>query len=198
MSIDIFGPFQDLFSQLPEYVQPLLVAALGAIPFIDEAAASLGVVAGMHPLVVFTANVVGSTVAVVLVVLLGSRVREAVVARRARRAVPIPVSELVSVASMSGTTGETHLAEMSVVPQQQEVKEESKGKKRLARWMTRYGVPGASVLAPAALPFALTALFFIGAGVRKRWVILWQVIAIVLWSAVVTLSATLAVAVLGG
>lgn len=197
MSIDPFGPFQDLVSQLPEFVQPLLVAVFGAIPFIDEAATGLGVVAGMHPLVAFTANVVGSTLAVVLVILFGSRVREAIVARRARRAVPIPTPEAVSVASLSGRTDETPLAAASAVPQRHSAKEKSKGEKRVARWMTRYGVPGASLLAPLAIPFAFTALFFVGAGVSKKWVIMWQTIAIVLWSAVVTISATLAVAVLG-
>lgn len=194
MSIDPFGPFQDLVSQLPEFVQPLLVAVFGAIPFIDEAATGLGVVAGMHPLVAFTANVVGSTLAVVLVILLGSRVREGIVARRAAR-IPTPAS--VSVAPLSGMTDETPLAATPAVPQQHPVKEKSKGEKRVARWMTRYGVPGASVLAPLAIPFAFTALFFVGAGVSKKWVILWQTIAIVLWTAAVTLSATLAIAVLG-
>lgn len=197
MSFNPFGWLQDLVGQVPELVQPLLVAVVGTIPFIDEAASAFGVVAGMHPLVAFTANVVGSTIAVVLVVLLGSRVREAVVVRRARRAVPVPAPELVSVTSMSGMTEEMPLAATSAVPQQHAVEKESKGKKRLARWMTRYGVPGASLLAPLALPFAFTALFFVGAGVSKRWVILWQMIAIVLWTAAVTASATAAVAVLG-
>lgn len=200
MSINPFGWLQDLVSELPELVQPLLVAVVGAIPFIDEAAAGLGIVAGMHPLVAFSANVLGSTLAVALVVLVGSRVREAVVIRRARRTVTVQEPELVSVGSTleKGKTDENLPAAISAVSQQHAVAEkESKGKKRLAQWLTRYGVPGASVLAPLAVPFAFTALFFIGAGVSKGWVILWQTIAIVLWAAAVTVSATAAVAVLG-
>ncbi|MHC5797098.1 small multidrug efflux protein [Lacisediminihabitans sp. FW035] len=198
MSINPFGWLQDLVGELPELVQPLLVAVVGAIPFIDEAASGLGIVAGMHPVVAFTANVVGSTLAVVLVVLLGSRVREAVVLRRARRGVPVQEPKLLSVGSKSGATNQDHLAVASDAARQHAAADkESKGTKRLAGWLTRYGVPGASVLAPLAVPFAFTALFFIGAGVSKGWVILWQTVAIVVWAAAVTVSATAAVAVLG-
>jgi hypothetical protein len=198
MSINPFGWLQDLVGGLPELVQPLLVAVVGAIPFIDEAASGLGVVAGMHPVVAFTANVVGSTLAVVLVVLVGSRVREAILLRRARRILPAPEPMLTSVGAMSGRKEGTRLGVVSDLPPQPAAAEkESKGKQRLARWLTRYGVPGASVLAPLAVPFALTAAFFVGAGVNKGWIILWQTIAIVLWAAVVTVSATAAVAVLG-
>ncbi len=197
MSVNPYQGLQDFVDQLPELVQPLLVALVGAIPFIDEAAAGIGVVAGVHPLVAFIANVVGSALTVVLVVLLGSRVREAIVVRRARRSAPVPAPVLVS--AVSGMTDTAPVAATSAVPRQQAVeKEQSKGKKRLARWLTRFGVPGASLLAPLALPFALTALFFVGAGVNRSWVLLWQMIAIVVWTAAVTISATAAVAVLFG
>lgn len=188
---DLVTGLQDLMGQVPDLVQPLLVAVAGAIPFIDEGAVGIGVIAGVHPLVAFIANVVGSSLTVVLVVLLGSRVREAIVARRARRKAPtvVPVPVGADAAPLSAA---------SAVPQQQAAEEESKGKKRLRGWLNRFGVPGASLLAPLALPFSFTALFFVGAGVGKGWVILWQVISIVLWTAVVTVSATLALAVVGG
>ncbi|MHC5796470.1 hypothetical protein B7R21_16810 [Subtercola boreus] len=191
-----FGPFQDLVSHVPEIVQPLLVALLGAIPFVDEAATGLGIVAGMHPLVAFTANAVGSSVSVVLVVLLGSRVRGAILARRVRSSASVTSPDLVPAAHTSAVTAGTPLVVTSAVPQHQAEENESKGKKRLAGWLVRFGVPGASILAPLALPFSFTALFFISSGVKKSWVILWQLIAIVLWTAVVTASATAAVAML--
>jgi hypothetical protein len=73
----------------------------------------------------------------------------------------------------------------------------SKGRERLRRWMVRFGVPGASILAPIALPTMLTAAFFVGVGVPKRWVILWQVVAVVLWTAVVAGTTTGVIALLG-
>ncbi|SDD20111.1 hypothetical protein [Auraticoccus monumenti] len=73
----------------------------------------------------------------------------------------------------------------------------SRGRARLRRWMVKFGVPGASLLAPLALPTMLTAAFFVASGVRKEWVILWQVVAIVLWTGAVAAAATGILAVLG-
>jgi hypothetical protein len=61
----------------------------------------------------------------------------------------------------------------------------------------RFGVPGASILAPLALPTPLTAAFFVGSGVPKKWVMLWQVVAIVLWTGLIAAAATGLVTVLG-
>jgi len=36
----------------------------------------------------------------------------------------------------------------------------------------------------------LTAAMFVASGVRKEWVILWQVVAIVIWTGVVTAIST--------
>ena len=43
----------------------------------------------------------------------------------------------------------------------------------------------------------LTAAFFVGSGVRKHWVILWQVVAIVLWTTLIAVAATGALVLLG-
>jgi hypothetical protein len=69
-------------------------------------------------------------------------------------------------------------------------KPESKGRTRLRRWIVKFGVPGASLIGPLALPTQLTAATLAAMGVNKGWVILWQVIAIVLWTGAVTLVAT--------
>jgi hypothetical protein len=63
--------------------------------------------------------------------------------------------------------------------------------------MVRFGVPGASILAPFALPTQLTAAFFVASGVNKGWVILWQVVAIVLWTGLVAAAALGVVSLLG-
>jgi hypothetical protein len=65
------------------------------------------------------------------------------------------------------------------------------------RWLVEFGVPGASILAPLALPTMLTAAFFVASGVRKEWVILWQVVAIILWTGVLAAAASGLLAVLG-
>lgn len=158
---------QDLVSHVPEFAQPLIVALAGAIPYVEgEGSAALGVFAGIHPVVAGVAGAAGNIIAVVLVVLLSSRVRTAAVARRTRR---------------TATTA----------PQEGErVEKQSKRHQRLRRWLVRFGVPGASLLGPLALPTHLTAATLVATGVSKGWVILWQVIAIVLWATLLTLAAT--------
>jgi hypothetical protein len=54
----------------------------------------------------------------------------------------------------------------------------------------RFGVPGASLIGPLALPTQLTAAMLVASGVQRNWVILWQIIAILLWTTAVTLAAT--------
>jgi hypothetical protein len=54
--------------------------------------------------------------------------------------------------------------------------------KVLAR-VDRWGVPVASILAPSLLAISLTAFIMIAAGLDQRRVIVWQVVAVVLWGA---------------
>ncbi|TCC06254.1 small multidrug efflux protein [Kribbella soli] len=165
--------FQDLVGQVPELVQPFVVALAGAIPYIEgEGSAALGVFAGIHPVVAGISGAVGNIIAVVLVVLLSSRARATALARRSRR----PGAAALS------TDEQAHESERA--------EKQSNGHKRLRRLLVRFGVPGASLLGPLALPTHLTAATLVATGVSKRWVILWQVIAIVLWAALLTLAAT--------
>ncbi len=107
---------------------------------------------------------------VLVVVLFGSRIREAVAVRRARR-----------VAVRVGPTGRDG---SSVGPEP-----ESKGRRRLRRFLVRYGVTGASLLGPVALPTQFTAAALVASGVRRERVLLWQAIAILLWTALATAGA---------
>lgn len=166
---------QEFVSQLPELVQPLIIAALGAIPYVEgEGAGALGVIVGLNPIVAGVAGAAGNILCVVLVVLAGSRIREAVVSRRSRKS----VADIPDAASEKDTR-------------------RSKGRARLRRWLLRFGVPGASLLAPLALPTQLTAATLVASGVSKGWVILWQVIAIVLWTTLVTAAAAGVIQLLG-
>lgn len=177
--------FQDLVAQVPEVVQPLVVALAGAVPFIEgEGSAAIGVIGGVHPVVAGLAGAIGNLLAVTIVVLLGARIREAAVARR-RRAVAEHERALVGAGGVEATD-----AEEAPEP-------ESKGRRRVRAWLTRFGVPGASLLAPLALPTHFTAAMLVASGVPKGWVLLWQAVAIVAWTTLLVLVASGLLAVVG-
>lgn len=223
---DTFGWVQELMSQVPDAVQPLVIALAGAVPFIEgEASAALGVIGGVHPVVAALAGMAGNLLCVVVVVLLGSRIREAVVRRRAGRraqaagasgaaavavpagswsegqaestAVPAPAGAAASASGRAGAAASTPVPVAAGSVEPTEAVPESKGKARLRRWLVRFGVPGASLLAPLALPTMITAATFVASGVPKGWVILWQAVAIVVWTTAITLVATGVLAVVG-
>jgi len=160
---DLIAGFQDVVAQVPDVVQPLIVAAAGAIPFVEgEVATMIGVVGGLHPVAAGLAAAAGNFLCVVLVVLVGARARGAIVARTGRPAV---------------------------------VKPPSKGRERFQRWFVRFGVPGASLLGPLAIPTQFTAATLVASGVPKARIILWQAVAIVLWTTIATASVTGAIAI---
>jgi len=229
-----FAWFQELVGQVPEAVQPLVIALAGAVPFIEgEGSAALGIIGGVHPVVAALAGIVGNLLCVVVVVLLGSRIREALVRRRAGRGAQAAgaaragssgagagagAGASVGVAATGGGSVSYSAAPGSVAPESvvagsvaprsvggpgstpdpvsagsvepTEAVPEKKGKAKLRRWLVKFGVPGASLLAPLALPTMFTAATFVGSGVSKGWVILWQAVAIVVWTTVITLLAT--------
>lgn len=173
-----YEAFQHLVDQVPDLLQPLIIAIAAAVPYIEgEGAAALGVIAGINPIVAAFAAAAGNIICVIVIVLLGSRIRAAITAHRAARTVSV---------SPSTPNAETVVEEAPAGPP----KEESKGRKRLRRFVVRFGVPGASLLGPIALPTQLTAAALVASGVTKSWVILWQVIAILAWTTLVTLAAT--------
>ena len=172
---------QTMLAQVPELVQPLIIALAGAIPFVEgELASTLGVWAGLNPFVAFFAAAIGNFLCVLGVVVVSSRAREAVVARRARNA-----SATVDASGAGGVAvlEEVELDEFSAKP-------ESKGRKRFKKFLVRFGVPGASILGPLALPTQFTSAMLVASGVNKGWVLLWQAVAIVLWTGLTTAIAT--------
>ena len=196
---------QDLVDQVPDILQPVIVALAGAVPYVEgEGAAVFGIIAGINPIVAALAAMAGNILAVVAVVLFGSRVRGAVVDRRASARAGGRMSATTNRADVASavsgtTTGSVRTAtldrstdDLDAAPTRR-----SKGREKLRRWTVRFGVPGASLLAPLALPTMLTAAFFVASGVRKEWVILWQVIAIVFWTTLAAAAATGVLALLG-
>jgi len=80
----LIGVFQDLVAQVPDILQPVIVALAGAVPFIEgEGGAAIGIIGGIHPVVAALSAAVGNFLCVAIIVLLGSRVRTAVTSRGA-------------------------------------------------------------------------------------------------------------------
>lgn len=165
----LISSFQDLVSQVPEIIRPVIVLLAGAIPFVEgEVASMIGVVGGVNPIVAGIAAAAGNFVCVLLVVLLTSRARTAVVNHRASRATD------------------------AAAPEGAPAKPESKGRQRFKKWLVRFGVPGASILGPLAIPTQFTSAMLVASGTSRAWVLLWQAVAIILWTTVATVSAWLA------
>lgn len=180
--MNIIEGLQNLMSEVPGLIQPLIVVLAGAIPFVEgELASVLGVWAGLNPFVAFSAAVIGNFLSVFVVVYFGSRIRSAIVARRARSRAAV---------MSDGSTETTAMGTVSSTPDATETKPESKGRQRFRRFLVRFGVPGASLLGPLALPTQFTSAMLVASGVAKGWVLLWQAIAIVLWTGVTTAIAT--------
>ena len=199
--------FQGLAAQVPDLLQPFIIAAAGAIPFIEgEISSIIGVWAGMNPVLAGIAGAIGNFVCVTVIVLLGARARHAVVSRqRGKRelaavgaggyADPSTGGTLPDGLELSDITAgdaatEDHLGEGG--------KPESKGRVKFKKFLTRFGVPGASLLGPLAIPTQITSTILVGAGVKTSWILLWQGIAIIAWTTLTTLIATGSLALLAG
>ena len=165
---DLVRNFQDLVAQVPELIQPFIVVLAAAVPFIEgEGASIIGIIGGIHPVIAGIAAAAGNFLSVLAVVLLGSRVRVAAGARR------------------SGGGG---------LPD--EAQQESKGRRRFRTWLVRFGVPGASILGPLAIPTQFTSAILVASGTPRSWVLLWQAVAIALWTTLSVILGWLAVTTL--
>ncbi|GAA2231229.1 hypothetical protein GCM10010413_31410 [Promicromonospora sukumoe] len=162
--------FQEFVGQVPEIIRPLVVMLAGAVPFLEgEVASMIGVLGGLNPVVAGLAAAAGNFLCVFVVVVLTSRARVAVTGYRAR-------------------TAEAGAETQEPAP----AKPESKGRLRFKKWLVRFGVPGASILGPLAIPTQFTSAILVAGGTPRAWVLLWQAVAIVLWTTLATVSTTLA------
>jgi len=165
--VSVITAFQDLVAQVPDLVQPIIVAAAGAVPFVEgEGAATIGIVGGVHPVVAAIAAVVGNLACVALVVLLSSGARQAVVNRRRGRVL------------VGAGGGGAPVEEPEAV---------SLRKAKFQRAFERFGVPGVSLLGPLLLPTQFTASMLAAAGVGRVRILVWQGVAIVGWTAAIAL-----------
>lgn len=207
--------FQDLVAQVPEFLQPLILVLAGAVPFVEgELAAIIGVIGGVNPIAAAIAGATGNFLCVLLVVLLSSRARTAVVDRRAARArasasakgmragsvgvgsstAGVPTTSIATIDASELDTAEAAEAAEDAAPK----KPLSKGRQRFNTWLVRFGVPGASILGPLAIPTQITSAILVAGGTPRAWVLLWQAVAIVFWTTVGTTSVWLALRVATG
>ncbi|MCC2307650.1 small multidrug efflux protein [Cellulomonas chengniuliangii] len=176
---EIISKFQELVAQVPEIFQPFIVMLAGAVPFVEgEVAALIGLLGGLNPVVAGVVAAAGNFISVLLVVLLTSRARTAVVTRNRVR-----VGATVGAAAPAG-----HPEAESAFEETAPAKPLSKGRQRLNTWIVRFGVPGASILGPFAIPTQLTSAILVAGGTSRAWVLLWQAVAIVLWTTISTVS----------
>ncbi|WP_309616684.1 small multidrug efflux protein [Salinibacterium sp.] len=173
--MDIISRFQELVAQVPEIIQPLIVALAGAVPFIEgEGAASIGILGGVHPVIAVIAATLGNFLCVTVLVLTSSRARSAIVSRRAK-------SREVVVAGGGGHSDDPlHALEDKWA----ESDHKSARRAKFQRALDRYGVPGVSMLGPLLLPTQFTATMLAAGGVAKARVLIWQAIAILAWTIV--------------
>lgn len=178
---ELIRNFQDLVAHVPEIIQPLIVMLAGTVPFIEgELATTIGIAGGLHPIVAAIAAAAGNFLCVVLVVLLTSRARTSVVNHRRVR-----VEAMAGAAGVPESVGDERATALEeLVP----AEPESKGRQRFKRWLVRFGVPGASILGPLAIPTQFTSAILVAGGTPRGWVLLWQAVAIVLWTTVTTVS----------
>ncbi|WP_341946277.1 small multidrug efflux protein [Microbacterium sp. LWH11-1.2] len=162
--------FQNWVAQVPELVQPLIVALAGAIPFIEgEGAASIGIIGGIHPVIAAVAAIVGNFVCVAVLVLASSGARSAIVNR-----------SRVKEPALAG--GGASAAPASEAPH---TDRKAARREKFQRAFERYGVPGVSLLGPLLLPTHFTATMLAAAGVGKARVLFWQALAIIGWTTAV-------------
>lgn len=168
--MNLIETFQNWVAQVPDLLQPLIVALAGAVPFIEgEGAASIGIIGGIPPVIAAIAAMVGNFVCVAVLVLASSGARSAIVNR----------SRVSESAVAAGATA-TETAVQTV-----ETDRKAARRAKFQRAFERYGVPGVSLLGPLLLPTQFTATMLAAAGVGKARVLFWQALAIIGWTTVV-------------
>ncbi|MDR5698550.1 small multidrug efflux protein [Agromyces aerolatus] len=176
--MSLIETFQDLVAQVPDLVQPLIIAGAGAIPFIEgEGAVSIGILGGITPVVAAIAAMIGNFACVAVLVLISAGARQAVVTRHHERV----QARAMAGGGEGGAAGAGGAgaggADLSEIP-------ESPRKAKFQRALVKYGVPGVSLLGPLLLPTQFTATMLAAAGVGKARILIWQGVAIFLWTTV--------------
>jgi len=181
--MDLIARFQELVAQVPEILQPLIVALAGAVPFIEgEGAAAIGIVGGLHPAVAIVAGAIGNFLCVAVLVIASSSARSAIVSRRRDT---VASRQRVLVGDAGRGTARSTTTDAAIAPIGAESGRKSVRRAKFERALDRYGVPGVSLLGPLLLPTQFTATMLASAGVSTARVLFWQGLAIVGWTTLI-------------
>jgi len=178
--MDIVAGFHDLVAHVPEILQPVIVALAGAVPFVEgEGATTIGILGGLNPVVAVIAAAAGNFLCVLVLVLLSSGARSAIVNRRR-----VHANADEAVLTWSGTRpGATPDETIAAMDEDYATSDRKAARSaKFQRALARYGVPGVSLLGPLLLPTQFTSTMLAAAGVAKARVLFWQAIAILAWS----------------
>ena len=178
--MDIVAGFRDLVAHVPEILQPVIVALAGAVPFVEgEGATTIGILGGLNPVVAVIAAAAGNFLCVLVLVLLSSGARSAIVNRRR-----VHANADEAVLTWSGTRpGATPDETIAAMDEDYATSDRKAARSaKFQRALARHGVPGVSLLGPLLLPTQFTSTMLAAAGVAKARVLFWQAIAILAWS----------------
>ncbi|WP_245829662.1 hypothetical protein [Micrococcus lylae] len=157
------GTAREFVMGLPEALQGVGVFLVSFIPFVEgEGAAIIGVLAGISPWLAVPVGIVGNFLVVALLVYAAHGARGALMGRRAaRRGDRAPAT-----------------ADGDRAP-------ESAGRALLRERFERWGVPGLSLIGPwVFVPGHVAAPAMVSFGASRDYVMVWQTVAIVLYTAV--------------
>lgn len=169
--MNLIGTFQNLVAQVPELVQPLIIALAGAVPFIEgEGAASIGIVGGISPVLAVIAAIIGNFACVALLVSVSSGARNAVVSRSRAKELALAKGGN-SIDARESHTSAPHAP--------------SARRQKFQRAFERYGVPGVSLLGPLLLPTQFTATMLAALGISKARILFWQALTIIGWTTII-------------
>lgn len=171
--MNLIETFQNLVAQVPELVQPLIVALAGAIPFIEgEGAVTIGIIGGINPVVAAIAAIVGNFACVAVLVLVSSSARAAVVNRKRARVLA------------NGNGADAGVEEIVDAAVEDESARKAARRQKFQSALERYGVPGVSLLGPLLLPTQFTATMLAAIGIGKVRILIWQAVAIIGWTTI--------------
>lgn len=192
--MDLIGIFRDLFAQVPELLQPLVIAAAGAIPFVEgEGAAAIGIIGGLHPVIAIITGIVGNFACVAILVWTSASARDAVVSRHRERRSRRAEQDDDWLAGAGEAVVDDPVVDLAVgLTETREDVDERKARRRtkFKQAFERYGVPGVSLLGPLLLPTQFTAVMLAASGVSRVRILFWQALAIIGWSVLVGLILT--------
>lgn len=179
---DLFVRLHELAAGAETWQQIGVLLLAGAVPFVESYLGSfLGVLVGVPPVVAVLAASVGNIASTFAVIAVTSRVRRAATGRRG--GVSRSDTEHEGVGRSGAAAGEPGTQEWGASGSSTTVaaQPDSKRRKKIARYVDRFGVAGACLLGPIVVASQITAPALIAIGARPRTVYVFQAIAIVAW-----------------